>query len=89
MTGTDTIQHEYTAKLADGTVAELTITYSELGNYCTATTGKRMRGLSVYDQLLPFAAVQGGPLEMLHHLEQDKQLAIWNGGKPIVWQEVK
>lgn len=84
--GTEII--EYHATLHDGTRAELAIFYVDVANYSTARAGKVSTSESsrYYDEMLPFGSIQGGVLEMMHHLEQDKQLAAWNGGKPIQWE---
>lgn len=81
---------EYHATLHDGTRAELVIFYAEEGNYCTARVGKvSMSGNRYYDEMLPFGSIQGGVLEMMHHLEQDKQLAAWNNNQPFDWKEYR
>lgn len=85
----DTQQREYRANLPDGTQLELVITYSEPGNYSTARCGKiNTTGLRYYESQLALGVMQGGLLEALHYVKADPQLATWNAGKPIQWQEI-
>lgn len=85
----DTQQREYRANLPDGTQLELVITYSEPGNYSTARCGKiNPTGLKYYESQLALGVMQGGLLEALHYVKADPQLATWNAGKPIQWQEI-
>ena len=81
--------YEYTARLADGTTAELVICHDEVANYSTARCGKiNPTGLRYYESQLALGVMQGGLLEALHYVKADPQLATWNAGKPIQWQEI-